>query len=402
MSESNSPKYVNLADLVSYLEEKGYVVTDTTNNSLTVPLDSKPVDEKKSKQKARKDRQIKLTDEQLDIAVEQLTRKFPQVEKRWSDPAIPGQTICLCSFQPARGAKPDADGLFGYFKVRGVHPDEKDADIRAEYLINEVDSYHPINQGYVGQPLPLTVPTDERYALEVDTISFQKKLKEEMHADVKTSREKEKRDLEEIQARKKRNAEKEEAAIRGEGDPEEKYTTLRVKRSNMIFSLYEMLKTLKRYKDTLLQTVTMIEDMDKKHPEFQVTFIQKYNHAAEEVGIPTEKNFILKYLVGPIPFDLSIVPDTLPLVDMAVPEMSPFNPDSINPHNLAEEMAFKAQKGSHSLVDLDRNERKEGKLVLAEEMPKPQAPTGVPASVDIPPSAPVVTDINSVIPPVIL
>ena len=105
-----------------------------------------------------------LTDQETKQAMSVLNNtsllSFPQVERRYADPPVEGQKIVLVSFVPAKGAQPDQHGVFGFAKVRGSYLTEHEANDRAEYLVKNVDSYHPIYHARVGQPFPLTESSD--------------------------------------------------------------------------------------------------------------------------------------------------------------------------------------------------------------------------------------------------
>jgi hypothetical protein len=346
-------KYINIPSLEAELEKRGYILTYTENTSLTAEQDKTKNDRKKKK------RQPRLENEETENAIEKLVRKFPQIEKIWSDPPLFNQLYCSVSFVPAKGAKPDSEGLYGILKVRGTFPNEQDRDAYADKLINEFDSYHEIYHGFTGQPLPLVHGDDDRYVLETDYVALKKRVQQEISDEVLERRKLETKRLEEAKERAKNLQEKEKRAIENnEVDHEEKYTRLRVKRANLIFSLYEMLKQSKKYKDTLLQTIEMINKMDLEFPQFQTTFYDNYKRAAEEVGIPDEKNYIIRYLVGPVPFDLSMIPDQLPVVKLAdgstppEPNITPFDPDAISPHTTAQEI-YERTKALKSGTHLD-------------------------------------------------
>lgn len=301
-------------------------------------------DEAKTKKQYKAARRVQLTPEELDAALEKLVREWPQVEKRWADPEIPGQTYCSISFMPSSGATPDKDGIYGFVKVRGAFSNEVDRDARAEEILNTVDSYHAINHGSMGHPLPLVNDNDDRFCLETENVGLRNKIKEEMTKNVKEHREEQKKAADEAEKRAKEAKAKEEAAMAGDIDHEERYTTLRVKRANLIFTLYQMLTGMKRYKDTLLQTIEILDKMDKEYPTFQNTFLFKYNKAAEEVGLPKEKNHIIKYMVGDIPFDLSCIPDEVEVVDKDAPLILPININDLDYHDIAGRMAAAGQK----------------------------------------------------------
>jgi hypothetical protein len=334
-------KYINLPDLLTHLKANGYTITETGDTSLTVPQDQVN-DEAKNKKQAKTARRTKLSEAELDAALEKLVRNWPQVEKRWADPPIPGQTYCSFSFMPSKGVKPDKDGLYGYMKVRGAFSNETDRDAYAEQIINNVDSYHAIHHGMMGHPLPLVDDNDDRYCLEVESVGLKNKIQSDMTKDVKERREKEKDFVEEAKKHAEKEREKEEEALKGNVDHEERYTTLRVKRANLIFTIYQMLTGMKRYKDTLNQTINILDEMDEKHPTFSQTFLSRYNHAAEAAGLPTEKNHIIRYMVGPVPFDLSVIPDNLEVIDPGAPVIMPMDLNLINPHETAAKMSAAA------------------------------------------------------------
>lgn len=358
-------KYINLPDLVQSLRDRGFTITDTADTSLTAPSDYVNDEEAKKKQ-AKSARRTKMTDDELDQAIEKLTRKWPQVEKRWADPDIPGQVFCSYSFMPASGVKPNKDGLYGLLKVRGVFANEEDRDGHAEDILNNVDSYHAINHARVGYPTPLVDDNDDRYCLETENIGIKEKVKEEMSKNIRMHREEQKNFAEEAEKRAQEEKQKTEAALRGEIDQDERYITLRVKRANLIFTLYQMLAGMKRYKDTLNQTIEVIAKLDEEFPHFQHTFLEKYNKAAEEVGLPAEKNHIIKYLTGPIPFDMNVIPDKIEVIDVGQPLLLPIDVNNIDFHKTAEEMT-KVAKGEpvedpETLKKRQREEKKQKRM----------------------------------------
>ena len=349
-------KYINLPELLQNLKSKGITIVETADTSLTSPLDKVGTDEKKQARNARK---LKMTEDELDIAVDNLVKEWPQIEKRWVDPSIDKQTYCLLSFMPSSSAKPDKEGMYGIVKVRGVFETEEECDIQSRKILDESDSYHAIWTGRVGHPLPLVDDNDERYAQEIQNVSLQEKIKQEMSKNVREHRNKEKEFVKEAEQRAADQRAKDDAAMRGEVDEEERYITLRVKRANLIFTLYQMLVSMKRYKDTLTQTVSILDEMDEKFPEFQQTFLAKYNYAAEQAGVPKEKNNIIKYMVGDIPFDLSLIPDTIDVSKVNEPLILPIDVNSLDYHAIAEKMTKAGESKDDSKEEESKEESKE-------------------------------------------
>lgn len=335
-----------MPDLLKYLEKNNIKVTQTSDTSLTSDAD-RVNDDAKNRKQLKTAQRMSMTEGELDSAIEKMVREWPAIEKRWNDPPIQGQNFCAVSFMPSSQAKPDNDGIYGYIKVRGVFETEEEYDIQCEKILNEYDSYHAINMGRVGQPLPLVNDDDDRFTMEVNNVSLKQKVREEMAKNVREHREKQKDFVKEAEERAREQKEKDDAALRGEVDEEEAYTTLRVKRANLIFTLYQMFVSMKRYKDTLRQTISTLDDMDKKFPEYQQTFLAKYNYAAEQAGVPKEKNHIIKYMVGDVPFSLDCIPDHIEVENVNEPLILPIDINSLNYHDIAEKMSKEgSSKGS--------------------------------------------------------
>ena len=336
-----SNKYINLPELLEYLKQSGVSVTETRDTSLTSPVDQTG-NEEENKRQSRLARRVKLTDEELDIALEKLITRWPRVEKRWTDPVMTGKELCSFSFIPSSGATPDKDGLYGLLKIRGTFSNETDQDANAESILADVDSFHAIHHGFTGHPLPLVKDNDDRYCLSVENVSLREKIKGEMSKNAQEHHREQKKFVEEVEEKTRQTREKEEAALRGEIDEEERYITLRVKRANLIFTLYQMLAGMKRYKDTLLQTIDVLSEMDEKNPTFQNTFLAKYKHAADEVGLPEDKNHIIRYMVGPIPFDINLIPDDVDVFKTDQPLIIPMDISNLDYQKIASDMTAKA------------------------------------------------------------
>lgn len=241
-----------------------------------------------------------LTEEQASSAMEALNvtsyvDKFPVVERQYADPAIPLQQYGLVSFVPSKGATPDADGVFGFAKLRGNFQTKGEANERSEFLIRNVDSYHTIFHAYVGRPFPITL--SEKYCSEVGEIDIRKKATDTISDDVKAKRDHQKQEVEEIKNREKR--------LLDEGkedyveDPFERYVTLRVKKAQLVWGYKNTMDQLNKMKDVITKTRADITAMDTENPEFNTKHYDRYMTARRDAGLPdemsTEDNFI-KYL----------------------------------------------------------------------------------------------------------
>lgn len=227
--------------------------------------------------------------------------RFPAVERRYADPKISQQDICLISFVPAKGAKPNEKGVFGFAKVRGSYPSEEEANQRAEDLIRKIDSYHQIYHAYVGRPFPLTISSD--YSKEVTRIDLRQEVSQATDDDVKRKREREQKDIEEIKQKEQNLL---EDVKKTEEDKDDRYTTLRVKKAQLTWTYAETEKKMKQMCGLIATARKEIEELDKNHPELKEIYYNKYMEARRQAGLTTERaeadQSFMKYLVE----DLSI------------------------------------------------------------------------------------------------
>jgi hypothetical protein len=242
-----------------------------------------------------------LTDEQLKEALPALNstvfvERFPQVERRYADPAIDLQTIGLVSFVPAKGATPNREGIYGFAKLRGNYPTEAEASARAQYLVKNVDSYHPIYHTYVGRPFPLT--TSSEYSKEVDRVELKREIADAIGEDVKKKREKEQQEIEEIKQREKVLLEDVKQA---EENKDDHYTTLRVKKAQLVWTYSETEKKMHQMAGLIAKTRREIEELEKTDPNLKNTYYDKYMTARKQAGLSVDKKSadesFMKYLV---------------------------------------------------------------------------------------------------------
>lgn len=242
-----------------------------------------------------------LTEDEVKSAMDSLnnvafTSKFPRVDRTYADPPPPLQTIGLLSFVPAKGAQPNANGVYGFAKLRGNYSTQQEADQRAEFLIRNVDSYHQIYHTYVGRPFPMTASS--KYSAETNEIDIRKEMTESISNDVKQKKQDEAKVVQEIK-------DKEEALIadtkKEEVDPYDEYITLRVKKAQLSWTYLEHIKKIKEVKDIILRTRVELEKMEADNAEYKEKYYDKYMNARKDAGFKDTKeemeaNF-LKFLV---------------------------------------------------------------------------------------------------------
>ena len=230
------------------------------------------------------------------------TSKFSKVDRTYADPAVPMQNIGLFSFMPAKGATPNANGIFGFAKIRGSFSSEMEANQRAEYIIRNVDSYNQIFHTYVGRPFPITL--DSKYSADTQEIDIKKEMAKSVSENIKGKKEDEYNTIQEI---KRKEEELISDTKKETEDPYDEYITQRVKCAQLSFTYLEHQKKMAEIKNIVIKTRDRIKEMDVEYPEFKDSYYQKYMDARQKAGIKedekdTQTNFI-KYLVNDAPLD---------------------------------------------------------------------------------------------------
>jgi hypothetical protein len=236
-----------------------------------------------------------LTNDETNEALKELSNtafiaKFPKVERTYADPVIPNQSIGLISFVPAKGAKPNENGIYGFAKLRGNYANIIESNQRAEFLIRNIDSYHQIYHTYIGRPFPLTLSS--KYSSEVDEVDIRKQTAESISADVKQKKLEEKNEIQEIKNREERLLEDSRKAQKDEPTSEddiyEKYITLQVKKAQLTWTYLEHQKKMKEIKDILVDTRHELVELDIAEPTFKDKYFEKYQKAREVAGLKNE------------------------------------------------------------------------------------------------------------------
>ena len=249
----------------------------------------------------KKNQQMRLnqtfSEEEVDILKEKLNKDIRdlQIDRYYADPNQHGQNICLVSFIPSTGATPDKDNIYGMMKVRGVYATEEEANERADFIIRNVDSYHEIFHCKVGRPFPVT--EDNEFASTVNSIDIRKKTTELISKDILSKKKQEKEEMEGIQEREKNLLEESKKAQEGEPmDIFDEYITMNVKRAQLLWTYKETKEKLKQMKNSYLQSIQRIKEIDIEKPEFKEQYKEKYMSARRDAGIPDEKNSFVEYL----------------------------------------------------------------------------------------------------------
>jgi len=242
-----------------------------------------------------------LSQKETDQAKTELVKSnllFHRSVKSIHDPVIMGQEYGLLSFTPAKDAKPNANGIYGVFKIRGNFGTLEDSQIYAEKLIRNHDSYNEIHTVRVGQCIPLTKKSE--LVEETNTIDLNKEVESIVSNDVKEKRQKEKMEMKTIQEREQQLLKENKEILEGEykQDPLDQYIMLRVKKAQLMWTLVE---TRKRMENEVIPAIKKakkeIQEMDSEYPEFDKQYYQRYVEARESVGIKDQDKLNYSYFM---------------------------------------------------------------------------------------------------------
>ena len=269
-------------------------------NSLTSPSDRDP-----SRNYQPNQGHPKLSEDEVKNAMGVLNnnnyvRKFLRVERRYADPLEPMQRIGLISWVPAKGAKPNSKGIYGFAKLRGNYPTDQEASEKAESLIRNVDSYHQIYHAYVGRPFPLTTSSD--FSGETTEIDIRKSMTESVSDSIRTKKKDERQQVKEIEDRERDLLEESKKETE---DPLEHYTTLRVKKAQITWTYLETEKKLEEMKKIIISTREEINKMESEDDCYANEYFKKYCDAREGAGLDNSSNqdTFMKFLVEDHKFD---------------------------------------------------------------------------------------------------
>jgi hypothetical protein len=230
-----------------------------------------------------------LNNQETHNATETLIKKnllFPRSVKAINDPVILGQEFGLISFTPAKDVKPNENGIYGVFKLRGNFATIDESQSYAEKLIRNHDSYNEIHTVRVGQCIPLSKKPE--LVEETDLVDLNKEIENIVSTDVKQKRQKEKQEMKTIQEREQKLLKENKEILDGdyEQDPMEKYIMARVKKAQLMWTLVE---TRKRIETEIVPAIKKakleIKEMNETYPEFDKQYYDRYIEARKSVGI---------------------------------------------------------------------------------------------------------------------
>jgi len=243
-----------------------------------------------------------LTNSQLQDAKQELHNKeftkltFPKNMKFACDPKVSGQVYGLLSFIPSKTAIPDKDGCFGIIKLRGNFSTENEADMWAEKLIRDYDSYFDIDTVRVGIPFPIFA-NNEIYTSKTREIDIRKTVTDIQKQGAIEKQQKEQKEIQEIQERQRKllNKETDEEKDKSFTDLDY-YIELRVKKANALCVIDEAEKKIQEAQAVVDKISKEIEEFDEKEPTYKDEYVEKYKQALGVVGANPEENPLIKYM----------------------------------------------------------------------------------------------------------
>lgn len=276
---------------------------NTNESSLTAPEDRNLENKWRPQQGVPPLIETELNEAMKSLNDTSFVEKFPAVDRTYQDPPIPLQTIGLISFIPAKGAKPNEKGVFGFAKLRGNYGSTLEADQRAEYIIRNVDSYHKIYHSYVGRPFPITESSD--YSADTSEIDIRRETTEAISRNIKEHKEKEHKNIQEIKEREEqllnesKKAREDDNMKEPDTDPYENYITLSVKKAQLSWTFLEHLKKLNEVREIIIKTRQEIVEMNEKYPDYREQYFNKYMEARKQAGLDIEniQDTFMKFMV---------------------------------------------------------------------------------------------------------
>ena len=242
-----------------------------------------------------------LTDEEVVVAKKDLIdinfimSKYGRERKFRIDSTVVGQNICVVTFKPSKGAKPDKRGCFGVIKVRGNYPNTSEADKRCDVLLTE-DENCDIDMPLVGKEFPLMI-NNELYTYSVRDVDTKQII-----TDTTTSliREKEEKDEKE----KKAMLDKQKQLLDGTNEDEKEntltdytlYEQLRTKKANNLYVIEKCKNNLVKCQENIENTLKEIKEIDGKFSSYKNDYIKNYIDEIKQVGIDPKQMEIIKYM----------------------------------------------------------------------------------------------------------
>ncbi len=223
--------------------------------------------------------------------------QYPKTMKSRVDPTIPRQRWGLVSWIPSQKATPDADGCYGIMKFRGAFDTQHEAEEWGDKLIRDHDSFAEISVVRIGMEFPL-FQDDSMYTRSTREIDIRQKADDIQKASFREKRDKEAKEMKDIQERRQKlidgdHQEEKDKSV----DDIDLYIQLRVKKANALQATDEAEKTIETAKEIIRKTDTVLEKIEKEHPDYKDEYLERYKRALGAVGSNPRDNELIKYMI---------------------------------------------------------------------------------------------------------
>ena len=176
-------------------------------------------------------------------------------------------------------------------KLRGVYNTLEKCDMRSEFLIKNVDSVHKIYVVGVGKPFPIT--QSSKFSKDINKVKIQEKMSEELQQE-KT---REQTELEEMKEREKEiMKENENKDTVYDSNTIDHYIMSKVKKAQLTWTYINTMKKLKDMRREIINARDEIDRLDDSKPEYNESYMERYNASLKRVNLTHEKDSFIQYL----------------------------------------------------------------------------------------------------------
>lgn len=265
-----------------------------------------------------------LTVEELENANRELSFKpYPVFNKRFSDNFIKKHDpqYALFSFIPRHNKKlymfnkeirhllnieqqaqiddmlDDEKFIYGVGKIRGAYNTILEAEDASDKIIQNIDSTNSVFICKIGEPFPLVT---KGFSEEVKKIDVKNIIEQSMIENIRQKRVREQKEIEEIKHRQQQLAQPVEASPYI--SDLDNYITMRVALANTRYEKDKIKQMSIDLSKRETDFVSKLLEMDKKNPDFEKDYMDRYMAGRKSVGLNTTENLegYLSYINKPL------------------------------------------------------------------------------------------------------
>lgn len=185
----------------------------------------------------------------------------------------------------------------GVGKIRGIFHTQESANLRAQHIIEQVDSVNSIFTCIVGVPFPLVA---RGMSLEKNEIDLQAQTEKTISQNVRNSRKRDQQKMQEIQQRQQELEQDVKRDVNEENL--DNYVEKRVKLAHIRYFIEQCKIKREEYINNEDNLVTLLKDIQERNPSFEKEFMDKYMKARRAANIPETADLegFMKYMNDPL------------------------------------------------------------------------------------------------------